>query len=69
MANLGNINPDHLFPEVIKTLTGKFWIVMCYKKNDITYLHNTTDQKVYDTPEQAITASGFSPDLVTNTYT
>ncbi len=68
MANLGNINPDVLFPKVIKTLTGKFWVVMCYKKNDITYLHNLTGRDVFDTPGQAISASDFSPEEVIDSF-
>ncbi len=70
MTELGNVKADDLYPKVIKTLSGKFWIVECYKKNGIDYLHNTHGREAYHTPEQAIMDSGWAaqPEKVINTY-
>ncbi len=68
MPELGNVNADDLYPKVVKTLSDKFWVAMCYEKNGRHYLHNIFGYNVYDTPGEAIANSQYSPEQVIDNF-
>ncbi len=70
MPELGNVKTDDLYPKVVLTLNGMFWIIMCYEKNGLDYLHNCTSQETHHTAEQAIKNSQWelSPEKVINNF-